>query len=147
MSLGLACAVATAAGSAAAARRASDAGPMVVGDAMPEPLTSLPGDAARGRAIVGDRRVGLCLLCHAGPFPEPASQGTLAPDLAGAGDRWSAGQLRLRIADARRLNPATPMPSYLGSGERRVGRAWQGRPILTAQQVEDVVAYLVTLRR
>ena len=147
MSLGLACAVAAAAGSAAAAPRASAVDPVVVGDAMPEPLTSLPGDVARGRSIVGDRRVGLCLLCHAGPFPEPASQGTLAPDLAGAGDRWSTGQLRLRVADARRLNPATPMPSYLGSGERRVGRAWRGRPVLTAQQVEDVVAYLGTLRR
>lgn len=122
-------------------------GPTVVGDAMPEPLTSTPGDVARGRAVVGDRRVGLCLLCHAGPFPETASQGTLGPDLAGAGARWSVGQLRLRVADARRLNPSTPMPSYLEAGERRVATAWQGRPVLSAQQIEDVVAYLATLRR
>lgn len=131
----------------AAALPAASAAPAVVGDAMPEPLTATPGDAARGRAIVGDRRVGLCLLCHAGPFPEPASQGTLAPDLAGAGDRWSIGQLRLRVADARRLDPFTPMPSYRSSGERRVGAAWQGKPVLDDQQIEDVVAYLATLRR
>jgi sulfur-oxidizing protein SoxX len=63
----------------------------VVGDAVPTPLTDQPGDPARGRALVADRRVGLCLLCHAGPFPEERFQGTLAPDLGGAGSRWSDG--------------------------------------------------------
>src|SRR5438105_7862619 len=79
----------------------------VVGDAIPASLTGTKGDAARGRAIVGNRQVGLCLLCHSGPFPEEKFQGTLAPDLAGAGTRWSEGELRLRIVDASRLNPAT----------------------------------------
>ncbi len=119
----------------------------VVGDSIPAALTGLPGDPARGRAIVVNRQQGLCLLCHAGPFPEERFQGNLATDLGGAGARWSEGQLRLRIADSRRLNPATPMPSYFRSdGLVRVGRAWQGETILTAQQLEDVVAFLRTLQ-
>jgi sulfur-oxidizing protein SoxX len=118
----------------------------VAGDAIPQSLTGVPGDAARGRAIVGNRQVGLCLLCHRGPFPDQ-QQGTLAPDLADAGTRWSDGQLRLRLVDARRLNPATIMPSYYRvDGLQRVGTAWQGKPVLEAQQIEDVVAFLRTLR-
>ena len=84
----------------------------VVGNAIPASLTGAPGDAARGRALVGNRQLGLCLLCHSGPFPEEKFQGSLAPDLKGAGARWSEGELRLRIVDARRLNPATIMPPY-----------------------------------
>ena len=119
----------------------------VVGDSIPLPLTSVPGDPARGRAIVADRTVGLCLLCHRGPFPEERFQGNLASDLAGAGARWSAGQLRLRIADSRRIDPDGLMPSFHRvEGHARVGRAWQGKPVLDAQQVEDVVAFLQTLR-
>jgi sulfur-oxidizing protein SoxX len=119
----------------------------IVGNAIPEPLAGLQGDAARGRAIVGNRQAGLCLLCHTGPFPEERAQGTLAPSLAGAGARWSEGELRLRIVDARRINPATIMPSYHRvDGLVRVGPAWRGQPVLNAQQVEDVVAFLKTLR-
>lgn len=119
----------------------------VVGDAIPAPLTATPGDAARGRAIVANRQVGLCLLCHSGPIPEERFQGDLAPSLAGAGARWSEGQLRLRIADGRRLNPESIMPSYLRTeGLERVGAAWRSKPVLEPQQVEDVVAYLRTLR-
>ena len=122
----------------------------VVGDAIELPLTGASGaagDATRGRAIVVNRQLGLCLLCHTGPFPEERFQGTLAPDLAGAGARASAGQLRLRIVDARRLNPASLMPAYHRvDGLERVGAAWRGAPLLSAQQVEDVVAFLQTLR-
>ena len=119
----------------------------VVGDAIPQPLADKPGDPARGRAIVANRSVGLCLLCHSGPIPEERFQGNLAPDLTGAGSRWSEGQLRLRIADAQRLNPASIMPAYYRSeGLVRVGTAWQGKPIMAPQQIEDVVAYLSTLR-
>lgn len=119
----------------------------VVGDAIPVPLTGVPGDAARGRAIVADRQEGLCLLCHAAPMAEARFHGTLAPNLAGVGRRWSAAQLRLRVVDAQRLNPASMMPPYHRTdGLARVGAVWRGRPLLTAQQVEDVVAYLVTLR-
>jgi sulfur-oxidizing protein SoxX len=131
-----------------AAAATDDIAPYVVaGDAIAQPLTTTPGDPARGRAIVANRQVGLCLLCHTGPFPEERFQGNLAPDLGGAGARWSAGQLRLRLVDGRRLDPQTLMPSYhRADGLTRVGPAWQGKPVLTAQQIEDVVAFLATLR-
>ena len=119
----------------------------VVGDTIPARLTQAVGDAARGRAIVVDRRVGLCLLCHSGPFPEEKFQGNLAPDLAGSGSRWSEGQLRLRLVDASRINPATIMPPYYRiDGLQRVPTALRGRPLLSAEQIEDVIAFLMTLR-
>lgn len=119
----------------------------IEGDAIPLPLTTTPGDVNRGRAIVVNRQTGLCLLCHTGPFPEERFQGNLAPDLGGTGRRWSEGQLRLRIVDAARLNPDTIMPSYYRvDGLHLVNPALAGRPILTAGQVEDVVAFLRTLR-
>ena len=119
----------------------------VVGDAIPESLTGLKGDPTRGRAIVANRQVGLCLLCHAGPIPEERFQGTLAPDLKGAGTRWSEGQLRLRIVDSSRVNPATIMPAYYRiEGLTRVAPAFVGKPVLNAEQIEDVVAYLSTLK-
>ena len=119
----------------------------VKGDAIAQPLTAVPGDAGRGRAIVANRQVGLCLLCHAGPLPEERFQGNLAPDLAGSGTRWSEGQLRLRIVDASRINPDSIMPAYYRiDGLRRVAPAQRDKPILEAQQVEDVVAYLRTLK-
>ena len=120
---------------------------VVVGDAIPQSLTGQPGDAARGRAIVANRQVGLCLLCHSGPFPQERFQGNLAPSLAGSGARWSEGQLRLRIVDAARLNPATIMPPYYRTdGLHRVAKAFAGKTILSAAQVEDVVAFLATLK-
>ena len=123
------------------------AGIVVVGDGIPGPLTATPGDALRGRAIVVSRQQGLCLLCHSGPFQDESNQGTLATNLAGAGARWSEAQLRLRIVDSRRLNPDSLMPAlHKSEGQRRVGGAWQGRPVLDTQQVEDVVAFLRTLQ-
>ncbi len=119
----------------------------VVGDAIPESLTGSQGDPAKGRAIVANRQIGLCLLCHTGPFPEERFQGTLAPDLAGAGTRWSPGQLRLRIVDSTRINPATIMPPYYRiDGLTRVAPAFAGKPVLNAEQIEDVVAFLATLK-
>ena len=118
----------------------------VVDDAIPVSLTGAPGDVSRGRAIVADRQ-NTCVLCHAGPFADANFKGDLAPDLAGTGSRWSKGQLRLRLVDASRLNPVTIMPSYYKvDGLVRVGATWQGRPILSAEQIEDAVAYLTTLR-
>ncbi|WP_407159553.1 sulfur oxidation c-type cytochrome SoxX [Bradyrhizobium sp. STM 3557] len=118
----------------------------VSGDGIEQPLTDMPGDAARGRALVAERS-STCILCHSAPLPEVRFQGDLAPNLAGAGSRWSVPQLRLRLVDAARLNPATIMPSYYRTdGLERVGRTWQGKPILTAEQIEDIVAYLATLR-
>ena len=118
----------------------------VVGDAIPVSLTGTPSDPARGRTIVINRQ-NTCLLCHSGPFPDERFQGDLSPNLKGTGARWTAGELRLRMVDASRLNPATIMPSYYKvDGLTRVGTAWRGKPILTAEQIEDVVAYLTTLR-
>jgi sulfur-oxidizing protein SoxX len=119
----------------------------VIGDAIPAPLTGTRGEPARGRAIVASRQTGLCLLCHSGPFPEERFQGTIGPDLTGAGARWSEGQLRLRVVDSTLINPDTIMPPYYRvEGLNRVARAFRGRPILTAEQIEDVVAYLASLR-
>jgi sulfur-oxidizing protein SoxX len=116
-------------------------------DAMDIPLTSQPGDPARGRQIVEDRQFGDCLLCHAGPFPAPHLQGNIGPSLAGVGSRLTPGQMRLRLIDARKLNPETVMPPYyVADGLTRVAHQWQGKPALTAQQIEDVVAFLATLR-
>ncbi|WP_051387075.1 sulfur oxidation c-type cytochrome SoxX [Bradyrhizobium sp. ARR65] len=118
----------------------------VVGDGIPQSLTGRPGDAARGRALVLDR-TSTCILCHSGPFPNVKFQGDLAPNLAGVGSRWSASQLRLRLVDASRFNPATIMPSfYRVDGLVHVGQNWRDKPILSAEQIEDIVAYLATLR-
>jgi len=119
----------------------------VIGDTIPASLTGVPGDAGRGRAIVVDRQAGMCLLCHAGPFPEERFQGTIGPDLSGVGVRLDEAQLRLRIVDAQRVQAETTMPSYHRvDGLTRVAGAWRGRAILSAQQVEDVVALLASLR-
>ena len=110
-------------------------------------LTMGAGDAGKGRAIVGNRQISACLLCHAGPFPDPHQQGTLAPSLAGVGSRLDAPALRLRLTDPARFNPDTIMPSYAATtGLHRVGAPWAGKPVLTPEQIEDVVAFLTTLR-
>lgn len=116
-------------------------------DGIPRSLTGAKGDPGRGRAVVANRQVGLCLLCHSGPFPEERFQGNLAPDLRGAGTRWSEPQLRLRIVDSSRINPATIMPAYYRTeGLTRVAPSWRDKPVLSAAQIEDVVAFLLTLR-
>jgi sulfur-oxidizing protein SoxX len=115
--------------------------------ALPDSLTGAPGDPARGRAIVMNRQVGLCLLCHSGPFPEERFQGDLAPDLKGAGGRLSEAELRLRMVDSGSINPASIMPAYYKTeGLTRVAPAFRGKTVLSAEQIEDVVAFLMTLR-
>jgi L-cysteine S-thiosulfotransferase len=119
----------------------------VLGDAIAQPLTDVPGDATRGRAIVANRQTGLCLLCHSAPIGEEKFQGEIGPDLRGAGARWSAAQLRLRVVNGRLLNPQSVMPAYYRvDGLTRVASQWRGQPVLNAQQIEDVVVYLGTLR-
>jgi sulfur-oxidizing protein SoxX len=118
----------------------------VVDDAIPKSLTGTPGDPVNGRALVV-KRENTCLLCHSGPFPEQRFQGNLSPDLTGTGSRWSEGELRLRMVDATRLNEATIMPPfYRIDGLNRVSKNLRGKPILSAQEVEDVVAFLMTLK-
>ncbi|MDY6945344.1 MAG: sulfur oxidation c-type cytochrome SoxX [Pseudomonadota bacterium] len=123
----------------------------VAGDAITESLTGQPGDAVRGAVLIQQRQKSLCVLCHSGPFPDPHLQGTLAPDLTGIGERLSAGQLRLRIVDMKRLNPDSIMPTYHAplpdSDGARVLQDWRSKPILAAAEIEDLVAYLQTLKR
>jgi sulfur-oxidizing protein SoxX len=119
----------------------------VVGDAIPEPLSGVPGDPARGRQIVLDRELGNCLICHQVPEAGEPFQGDLGPNLAGVGRRLNRGQIRLRLVDQSRLNPATVMPPYHRiDGLNRVAAPYRGRPVLSAEQIEDVVAYLATLK-
>ena len=115
-------------------------------DSIPASLTGAKGDPARGRAIVTNRQVGLCLLCHSGPFPEERFQGNLAPDLRSSA-RLNEGQIRARIVDPRKSNPESIMPAYYDtSGRTRVAPSFQGKTILSAEQIEDIVAYLLTLK-
>lgn len=122
--------------------------PMVVlGDAIPLALGGLPGDAGRGLAIVRDRRTGNCVICHSLPIPEETFQGEIGPSLSGVGSRLSIGQIRLRLVDQSVLNPETLMPPYYRiSNLTNVAPEYRGKPALTAQQVEDVVAYLASLK-
>lgn len=116
----------------------------VVGDAIPASLTGSLGDAARGRLVVTGRESN-CILCHA--FPDVRAAGDIGPPLAGVGARLNAGQFRLRLVDSTRLNPATVMPSYYRiDGLTRVASAYQGKTVLNAEQIEDAVAYLLTLK-
>jgi len=122
------------------------AGNAFAGDSIPASLTGAKGDPARGRAIVANRQVGLCLLCHSGPFPEERFQGNLAPDLRSAA-RLTEGQIRQRIVDSTKVNSQSIMPAYYRSeGLERVAPAYRGKTILSAEQIEDVVAYLTTLK-
>ena len=120
---------------------------VVIGDAIPASLTGAPGDAVRGKAIVASRQTGLCLLCHSAPLPEEKFQGTIGPDLKDVGSRYTEGQLRLRIVDSRIFNADSIMPAYYRrDGLERVAPAFRGKTVLTAEEIEDVVAFLMTLR-
>lgn len=117
------------------------------GEVIVDSLSGAPGDPERGRVIVLSRQSGLCILCHSGPFPEERFQGNLAPDLALSASRLSAAQLRARIVDASRFNPDTIMPPYFKKNHSaRIAPQFADKTILTAQEIEDVVAFLVSLK-
>jgi sulfur-oxidizing protein SoxX len=119
----------------------------VSGDAIAAPLDGLTGDAARGAAVVRNRGTANCLICHSIPDPSARFMGDVGPPLDGVGARLSAGQIRLRLVDPTRVNPAAIMPPYHRTeGLTNVAERFRGRPVLTAQEIEDVVAYLTTLR-
>jgi len=119
----------------------------ITGDGIAAPLDGHVGDAVRGRALVVARGAANCVLCHAIPDPDLPFAGDVGPSLAGVGARLAPAQLRLRVVDMRTLAPHTPMPSYHRiAGLAEVAPAWRGRPLLTAGEVEDIVAYLSTLR-
>lgn len=119
----------------------------VVEDAIRLPLGGLSGDAERGKAIVVDRREGNCLICHAFPIEDEPFQGEIGPPMAGVGSRLSEGQIRLRLVDQSRINPETIMPPYYRvMGLTNVAPEYRGKPALSAQSIEDVVAYLMSLK-
>jgi L-cysteine S-thiosulfotransferase len=119
----------------------------IEGTGIATPLALRPGDSAQGRAIAAARGAGHCILCHALPIPEEANHGDAGPDLAGVGERLSAAEIRLRIVNPKHVNPETMMPGYYRvEGLQRVAASRAGRPLLSAQDVEDLVAYLATLK-
>jgi sulfur-oxidizing protein SoxX len=119
----------------------------IVGDGIPAPLAPEPGDPVRGRALVVARDNANCVLCHAVPDPAIRFAGDVGPSLAGVGRRLSASQLRLRVADNLAVNRATVMPSYYKvDGLAQVATPYAGKPILSAREVEDIVAWLATLQ-
>jgi sulfur-oxidizing protein SoxX len=115
------------------------------GDTVPEALGALKGDVERGEEIVRDRRGGNCLICHRLPLKDEPFQGEIGPDLTGIGARLSTGQIRLRLIDESLINPQTLMPPYYRAANlNNVDPDYAGRPGLTAQQLEDVTAYLAS---
>lgn len=119
----------------------------IVDNAIPKSLTGKKGDPKKGRRWAINRKLGNCLACHEMPIPEQPYHGKIAPDLNGVGSRLTEGQIRLRIVDAKKLNPDTIMPAfYRATGFHRVMKKFAHKTILTAQQVEDIVAYLTTLK-
>ncbi|GAB5457848.1 MAG: hypothetical protein Hens3KO_08780 [Henriciella sp.] len=118
----------------------------IVADSIPVPLAALPGDAGNGLQVFTERTGGHCVLCHQVSGLDTPFQGNLGPDLSFVGDRLQPGQLRLRIVDYQRIKPGAVMPSYYRvEGLYQVEETYRGTPILTAQEVEDLVSYLTTL--
>lgn len=121
----------------------------VADNAIQASLTGKPGDPTNGRKIAIDRRKGNCLACHAiSAIPEQQFHGNVGPALDGVGAIYSAAELRLRVVNPKVLNPDTMMPSfYRTTGFHRVQKKWEGKSIISAQEVEDVVAFLQTLKK
>lgn len=119
----------------------------IVDYAISTSLTGKPGDPAAGQLVVTDRKLGNCLGCHNMPISTEADQGTVGPDLHGVGKRYTIAQLRMRVVNMSALDPTTIMPSYYRLiGLRQVGKSFVNKPILSANQIEDVVAYLASVK-
>jgi sulfur-oxidizing protein SoxX len=119
---------------------------VITGDSIFESLSTEAGNPSRGRLIVASRQTGLCLLCHSGPFPEERFQGNLAPELKASVARLNAPQLRARIVNAAHFNPQTIMPAYYQTSHlNRVAPKFAGQTILSGQEIEDVIAFLMAL--
>lgn len=121
----------------------------IVDGALAAPLTDKAGDPAKGRQWVMGRKLGNCLACHVNTdMAEQPYHGEVAPPLDGVASRWSQGEIRAIVVNSKEaLSPDTIMPSfYRDTGFNRVAKKFEGKTILSAQQVEDVVAYLMTLK-
>lgn len=122
-------------------------GHAIIGDAIPVSLTGAPGDADQGREVFAQRSQGHCVICHQVSGLDADFQGNVGPALTGVGDRLDEGQLRLRIADMSYVAPDTMMPSYYSTEDlHQVAAAYHDETILSAAQIEDLVAYLATLK-
>jgi len=120
---------------------------VVKGESIPKSLTAKPGDAKKGRSLAINRKKGNCLACHTLPIPEQPFHGNIGTDLNGVASRMSEGEMRLRIVDPKVVNPDTIMPSfYRTAGFHRVLKKWKGKTVIGAQDVEDIIAYLKTLK-
>lgn len=120
---------------------------VVNNEEITESLAGKPGDPAKGYEVAINRKLGNCLACHVMPAPEQPFHGAVGPDLTGVGGRLSEGRLRLQVVNAKHFNPDTIMPAfYKADGFNRVMKKFEGKSVLTAEQVEDVVAYLTTLK-
>ena len=114
---------------------------------IPKPLTATPGDPQKGLATMINRKKGNCLSCHVAPKVDQPYQGKIGPEFAGVADRWSEAEIRAIVVNSKLNNPDTIMPGFhVVDDLHRVLKKFEGKPILTAQEVEDVVAYLVTLK-
>ncbi|MBL4614951.1 MAG: sulfur oxidation c-type cytochrome SoxX [Magnetovibrio sp.] len=118
----------------------------IVDETIPQSLTGKPGDAAKGKKIVIHRKKGNCLACHVMPIPEQQFHGLTGTDLNGVGSRLDEATLRMRLVDPKVINDGTMMPSFYKTGQHRVLKKFIGKTILNAQEVEDIVAYLMTLK-
>jgi sulfur-oxidizing protein SoxX len=120
----------------------------VVDMGIPASLTGKAGDPQSGKLAMIDRKLGNCLACHkVSTLDEQPFHGEVGPPLDGAGSRWNEAELRLIVADSKSVFPGSIMPAFhTTEGRHRVMKKFQGETILTAQQVEDVVAFLKTLK-
>ena len=120
----------------------------VVDGALPKSLTSAPGSADAGQQVFLNRTLGNCLACHqVSSLKSEEFHGQVGPSLDGVASRYSEAQLRLIVANPKLIFADTVMPAfYRNEGLNRVRPEFVGKSILTAAQVEDVVAFLETLK-
>ena len=122
--------------------------------AIESSLSGAPGNADEGAKVAASRAMGNCVACHKISTLDAAFQGEVGPSLDGVADRWNEAELRGIVADAKKTYEGTIMPSFykvsgfVRPGDGFTGKAAEGEldPLLSAQQIEDVVAFLTTLK-
>jgi len=118
----------------------------IVDSTIPASLTGKPGDPVKGKKLAISRKKGNCLACHVMPIPEQQFHGEVGPDLSGVASYMSEAEMRMRIVDPKIINPDTIMPSFLKVPTNRVLKKFQGKTIISDQDVEDIIAYMMTLK-
>ena len=118
----------------------------IVNDTIPVSLTGVAGDPAKGKKLAINKKKGNCLACHAMPIPEQQFHGEVGPDLSEVGSRLNDAELRMRLVNSKVLNPDTIMPAFHKVSLNRVLKKFKGKTILKAQEIEDIIAYISTLK-